>query len=131
MWIEVDHRAPQPPSEQIADQLRFAVAAGRLVGGDRLPSVRALAARVRVNPNTVSRAWRDLEREGVIEGRSGAGVFVAPAGPDLCRAWARRALADRIGRAVSEAIAAGLGEGEIEALVRCALRGTSERRTAG
>ena len=76
MHFELDPSAPTPPSEQLADQVRFAVAAGRLDVGDRLPSVRELAAQVRINPNTVSRAWRELEREGTLESRRGAGVYV-------------------------------------------------------
>jgi len=60
MRIDVDPKAPTPPSEQIADQVRFAVAGGRLSPGDKLPSVRRLASEALVNPNTVARAYREL-----------------------------------------------------------------------
>lgn len=121
MHFEVDPRAPRPPSEQLADQVRFAVAAGRLSFGERLPSVRALAAEVRVNPNTVSRAWRELIREGTAESRRGEGVFVAATGGAVCRARAGELVAERLGRAVAEARSAGLDRGEVTGLVRQAL----------
>ena len=121
MHFELDPRAPTPPSEQLADQVRFAVAAERLAPGDRLPSVRALAADVRVNPNTVSRAWRELEREGVLEARRGDGMFVAKSALGVCRKAAASVVAERLERAVTEARAAGLTSREIEELVRCAI----------
>ncbi len=123
MHFSVDPSAPAPPSEQLADQVRFAVAAGRLTVGQRLPSVRALAAEVRVNPNTISRAWRELEREGVVAARRGQGMFVAETGPAACRATRDRVIAERVGRAVAEARAAGLSEGDVLELVHDALAG--------
>ena len=121
MRFEIDPRAPSPPSEQLADQVRFAVAAGRLVVGERLPSVRVLASEVRVNPNTVSRAWRELARDGVVETRRGEGVYVAAGGLELCRALSDERIAERLGRAVAEARGAGLGEDEVRELVLGAL----------
>ncbi len=121
MRFSVDPKAPTPPSEQLADQVRFAVAAGRLGVGERLPSVRALAAEVRVNPNTISRAWRELEREGVLEARRGEGVFVAISGPEACRVARDRLIAERLGRALAEARSSGLSELAVQELVRAAL----------
>ncbi|MCP3916504.1 MAG: GntR family transcriptional regulator [bacterium] len=108
MRFEIDPAAPTPPSEQLADQVRFAVAAGRLEVGERLPSVRDVAASVRVNPNTVSRAWRELEREGTVRARRGAGVFVADEAPLVCRALRAQLVSERIARVVREALGAGL-----------------------
>ena len=122
MRFQIDPRAPAPPSEQLADQVRFAVAAGRLRVGERLPSVRELAAQVRVNPNTVSRAWRELEREGTLFARRGEGVFVAETGPAACRAARAQIVTERIGRAVGDALAAGLSEVEVLDLTRRACR---------
>jgi GntR family transcriptional regulator len=65
-----------PIYKQITDQVRMAVALGRLVVGDPLPSVRALAEQLVVNPNTVARAYSDLTREGLLESRAGRGVFI-------------------------------------------------------
>jgi len=65
-----------PIYRQITEQVRLAVATAKLDVGDQLPSVRALAEELVVNPNTVARAYADLAREGVIESRAGRGVFV-------------------------------------------------------
>lgn len=65
-----------PIYKQITDQVRMAVASGKVAVGDALPSVRALAEQLVVNPNTVARAYSELTREGLIESRAGRGVFI-------------------------------------------------------
>jgi GntR family transcriptional regulator len=65
-----------PIYKQITDQVRLGVAAGKLAVDEQLPSIRALAERLVINPNTVARAYADLAREGLIESRAGRGVFV-------------------------------------------------------
>lgn len=117
MRIEIDPRAPTPPSEQIADQVRFAVAAGHLATGDRLPSVRKLAGSATVNPNTVARAYRELEREGTVETRPGSGVYVAPHATELCRDLRDELVAERLGREIRSAVASGLSPDRVRALV--------------
>lgn len=77
MFSRIDPRSPTPIYAQIADRIRVGVAAGELRAGDDLPSVRALATRLRVNPATIAQAYRELEREGLVEMRQGAGTFVA------------------------------------------------------
>ena len=123
MRIEVDPKAPSPPSEQIADQVRYAVAQGRIRPGDRLPSVRGLAETALVNPNTVAKAYRDLEREGTVETRPGSGVFVASRAGARCEAMRDAKIGERVGRAVAEALASGLTPAEIEGIVAQSLRG--------
>ena len=76
MFDRIDPRSPTPLYAQIASRLRLAVAAGELRPGDALPSVRRLAAQLRVNPATVVQAYRDLEAEGFLEMRQGTGTFV-------------------------------------------------------
>lgn len=76
MWSEIDPRSPTPLYEQIAARVRVAVAAGDLEPGDALPSVRALARDLRVNPATVVQAYRDLAADGFVEMRHGQGTFV-------------------------------------------------------
>jgi GntR family transcriptional regulator len=115
--FEVDPRSPVSPGDQLADQVRFAIAAGRLMVGERLPSVRDLARLVRLNPNTVSRAWRELELTGVLESRRGSGMYVAAGAVDVARSFRTRALAERLGRAVGDALAAGLAPDEVQELV--------------
>ena len=82
MFDQIDPRSPVPLYAQIAGRLRLAVAAGDLRPGEPLPSVRQLAARLRINPATVAQAYRDLEGEGFVEMRQGAGTFVREVAPD-------------------------------------------------
>jgi GntR family transcriptional regulator len=76
VFDHIDPRSPTPIYAQIAARVRIAVAAGDLNSGDPLPSVRALAGSLRVNPATVVQAYRELERDGVVEMRQGSGTFV-------------------------------------------------------
>jgi len=76
MFADIDPRSPTPLYEQIAARVRVAVAAGELGPGDVLPSVRELARRLRVNPATVVQAYRELEGDGFVETRRGAGTFI-------------------------------------------------------
>lgn len=116
MFHDLDPRSPTPLYAQIAARVRVAVAAGELDEGDALPSVRQLSRTLRVNPATVVQAYRDLETDGFVEMRHGAGTFVrAVPGPirDGERARhaaeiARRSLVDaaRLGLSADELIAA-------------------------
>ncbi len=74
--LNINTGSNTPIYKQITDQVRLAVASGKLAVDDPLPSIRALAERLVINPNTVARAYTDLAREGLIESRSGRGVFV-------------------------------------------------------
>ncbi len=82
MFSQVDARSATPLYDQIAARLRVAIASGELVAGEGLPSVRQLASQLRINPATVAQAYRDLESDGVVEMRQGAGTFVS----DVARA---------------------------------------------
>jgi GntR family transcriptional regulator len=77
MLIRIDTTSSTPVYAQIAEQIRRAVATGALRPGDALPSLRETAVRLRVNPLTVTRAYKVLEQEGLIETRHGLGSFVA------------------------------------------------------
>jgi GntR family transcriptional regulator len=76
MFDTIDPRSPTPLYAQIAGRLRMAIAAGELKSGDGLPSVRQLSGRLRVNPATVVQAYRELELDGLVTTRQGAGTFV-------------------------------------------------------
>ena len=76
MFEHLDPRSPNPLYAQISARLRVAIASGELRTGEGLPSVRELAGRLRVNPATVVQAYRELESEGFVEMRQGAGTFV-------------------------------------------------------
>ena len=76
--IALNYRDPRPVYEQIKEKLRSRILAGALSEGEKLPSVRDLAAALAINPNTIQRAYRELEAEGYIYTQLGKGSFVAP-----------------------------------------------------
>lgn len=76
MFSQINPRSATPLYAQIAARLRLAIAAGELAPGDGLPSVRQLASQLLINPATVVQAYRDLEADGFVEMRQGAGTFV-------------------------------------------------------
>jgi len=92
MLLHVNTSSGVPVYLQIASQVKHAVAAGALKQGDALLSVRKLAAELRVNPNTVARAYQDLEREGLIRTVPGGGTYVADHQPGLLKSEKLRRL---------------------------------------
>ena len=80
--FRLDPRSGIAPYRQLVDQVRQAVEMGRLRGGDQLPSVRDVVTQVTINPNTVHRAYRELEHLGLAEGRLGLGTFITQ-NPDV------------------------------------------------
>jgi GntR family transcriptional regulator len=107
MAWSVDPNAALPPSRQLVDAVLDAIARGELETGSQLPSVRAMAAEVLVNHNTVTRAYLELERMDAVVGRSGRGVFVTAEGPRVARAARHAATLAAFRRAASEALRAG------------------------
>jgi GntR family transcriptional regulator len=116
MLISVDANDPRPLYVQIVDDVRRALVLGSLAVDDALPSVRQLAGELRINPNTVSQAYRELEREGVVEVRRGQGTFVVKASMNGTQ---RRALAREVAaRALRDAHRNGLGAEELIQAIR-------------
>ena len=113
MFISVDAASGLPIYLQIAQQIKTAVAMGRLHPEDPLPSVRQLAVELAVNPNTVARAYLDLEIEGVIYKRQGAGTFVSGQGVEMSKAERRRVLGELMEKALVEGVNLGLDEREL------------------
>ncbi len=103
----------EPIYRQIGDQVRRAVAVGRLAPGDPLPSIRALAERLVVNHNTVARAYRELVAEGVLDARQGVGYVAAERRRVYSDAERRRRLDRALEPLTSEALALDLTPGEI------------------
>ena len=93
-----------PIYRQIIDQIRMAVAQGALVNGELLPSVRSLAERLVINPNTVARAYSELVREGVIESRHGKGAYVAKRRQVYSKAERARRMDQALDALISEVI---------------------------
>lgn len=103
----IDPKSSIPIFRQIADQLRNAIDAGVYKSGEMLPSLRALAIDIKVNPNTVQRAYDALEREGIVETRRGVGIFVAKVSKSK-RSAVERKLSTQLNRTIREAIGSGL-----------------------
>lgn len=77
IYFILDSKSGVPIYRQIQDQVRYSIAAGRLLPGEQLPTVRALAVELAVNPNTVIKAYTELERQGILTTEQGSGTFVA------------------------------------------------------
>ena len=112
------HLDPSAPLyRQIVDGIAGAVARGELAGGSPLPSVRELAETLGINPNTVQKAYRDLQREGLVQPRPGNGMFVHPDAARLAEVR-ERLIAAAIGQALSALAAYGLGPEDVVARIR-------------
>ncbi|HTU83406.1 MAG TPA: GntR family transcriptional regulator [Candidatus Acidoferrales bacterium] len=121
--LYVDDASPVPVYAQLEEQVLAAIARGELGRGDRLPSVRDVAAGLGLNPNTVNRAWAELERQGAVEVRRGLGTFVAGAR----RAWSAPRLREIAESFVARTRALGYEPRQILDAVKTQLkkRGTS------
>jgi GntR family transcriptional regulator len=119
--FRVDGRSGVPPYLQIVQQVRQALRMGVLDVGDQLPTVREVVAAIAVNPNTVLKAYRDLEREGLVEARAGQGTFALarPTGPPP---GTHSRLGRSLARWVHEARSAGLDDESIESLLRVTMQ---------
>ena len=112
--ITINTGSSVPIYKQITEQVRLAVATGKLVVTDQLPSVRVLAESLVVNPNTVARAYADLAREGLIETRPGRGVFIIPKRKVMSREEGRRRLEPLLNTLISEGLAMNFSPDELQ-----------------
>jgi GntR family transcriptional regulator len=119
--FRVDGHSVTPPYLQIVQQVRHALRMGLLDVGDQLPTVREVVGATAINPNTVLKAYRDLEREGLVEARAGHGTFVLRR-PDGPPPGTHSRLGRSLARWVREARGAGLDDESIESLLRVTLR---------
>ena len=117
MLASIDINSSVAVYVQIENHVQFAIASGRLKQGDQLPSVRELSERLGVNPNTVAKAYRDLEVMGLLYTRRGMGVFVNKGIEAKCREETRKRIIGRMHEVVAEAKAAGMELKEIEDVV--------------
>jgi GntR family transcriptional regulator len=127
--FRVDVRSAAPPYLQIVQQVRQALRMGVLEVGDQLPSVREVVAATAINPNTVLKAYRDLEREGLVAAAAGRGTFVTRR-PDGPPPGTHARLGRSLARWVREARTAGLDDESIESLLRVQLRAAAEEEIA-
>jgi len=103
MLITVDLSNPKPVYQQITDAIRNAIARGSLQPGDRLPTIREAAVQARVNRNTVSRAYLELEHQGLVRARQGSGFYVTEDGPGREREVRHDALREQVQRLAVDA----------------------------
>jgi GntR family transcriptional regulator len=117
MEFRIDAAARQPIYRQIVEQVREAVARGRVAPEERLPSVRELSRMLVVNPNTVARAYSELERDGILNTRQGLGVFVAAPKIELTKKARKERLLEILDRLLTEAVCLGFTADEVAAAV--------------
>ena len=131
MQIHLSKNDGVPVYLQIVRQVQYLVAAGRLAPDQELPPIRVLADRLVINPNTVARAYRELEMDGVVTKRRTAGTYVSDAGSPLARRERLKILTERVDALLAEARQMGIGLDELLDLVRRrdqALKQPSEER---
>jgi GntR family transcriptional regulator len=94
---------------QVVNQIKYKVAAGRLAAGEELPPIRVLAEKLVVNPNTIARAYRELELAGIVEKRRTAGTYVSDQGSPLARRERMKILTERVDTLLAEAMQMNVG----------------------
>ena len=124
--FHLDSRSGVSPYLQIVQQVRQALRLGLLREGDQLPTVKEVVARLAINPNTVLKAYRELEHDGLVAARPGVGTFVTRDAERRFAGLARTAAAE-LQRWLSKARAAGLDDESIEALFRDSFRAVASR----
>lgn len=117
MQIHISTSDGVPIYLQIVNQVKYLVASGRLAPGDELPPIRVLAERLLINPNTVARAYRELESAGVVEKRRTAGTYVSEQGSRLARRERMKILTERVDAMVVEAMQMDIAFDEVIKLV--------------
>src|SRR5207253_9506931 len=128
--FRIDPGSGVAPYRQLVQQVQQALRLGLLAEGDRLPTVKEVVAQVAINPNTVLKAYRELELEGLAEGRPGAGTFVSSVShPDS--SIATDALRQRLSRWVQDAYDAGLEPASVRALIEDVIWQPRRLRAAG
>jgi GntR family transcriptional regulator len=113
MNFQIDTSSRTPIYRQLAQQIREAIARGKLRASQRLPSVRELSRTLVVNPNTVARVYTELEREGLLNTRPGLGVYVAQIKADLTKKARRERLAELVDQMLTEAVNLGFSADEV------------------
>lgn len=117
MLITLNYRDARPIYEQVKDGLRRLIVSGAIADGEKLPSVRQLASQLAINPNTIQRAYNELESEGYAASVPGKGSF-AVRGERAHDDARRRELSEKLRETAAELRAMGMSQGEIEQLCR-------------
>ena len=118
MLLQIDFKSGKPVYLQLVDQIRYAAASGGLRTGEPLPSIRPLAEELRVNRNTVAKAYAELESQGVIETIPGKGCLLKAVGSPLTKTARNDLLIQEIDRAIVAAHHLQIGDADLLALVK-------------
>ena len=103
MQFNIDNTSGRPVYQQIMDQVKRDIALGRLLKEEKLPTVRQLAGQLAINPNTIAKAYRQLEQEGIIVTKAGAGAFIANLDSNLSRAVKKKLICEELERIAVDA----------------------------
>ena len=103
MQFRIDNASNRPVYQQIMDQIRRDIAMGRLIKNEKLPTVRQLAGQLAINPNTIAKAYRQLEQQGIIVTKAGAGAFVANLDSNLSRSVRKKLISEELERIAVDA----------------------------
>ena len=121
MFFSIDPSGDVPIYEQIVRQVKLAVADGVLVGGQMVPSVRQLSKNLAINPNTIARAYQQLQGDLVLEPLRGRGMVVRRDSVPRCTKARNSLVADGVRRALADALAGGMTAGELRELFEAEL----------
>jgi GntR family transcriptional regulator len=128
MLLHIDVRNGLAVYDQIVRQIKFAVADGALRSGELAPSVRELARDLAINPNTVARAYRELQEDGVLDNVRGMGLAVSAAARRHCQTERTKLIRARLRLALEEALHSGLESADIESLMQTELAAASRAK---
>ncbi len=123
IWLNVNPRSGVPIYLQLVEQIRHALEVGILRPGDLLPTVRQLASELTIAPNTIVKAYGELEALGLIESRAGAGTTVSAGLDGTIKRMSQERLRGRLHQLVLDAAALGLSEQELRDLIAAELSG--------
>jgi GntR family transcriptional regulator len=126
--LRLDHHSGEPIYRQIVEQIKYQAAGGRLAGGERLPSIRALARDLKINPRTVVKAYEALEGAGLVVMRHGQGVFLNTRRPAVSASERRKTLSDMARRLLAEGARMGATPEEVLDVVRDQAREMEKRK---
>ena len=118
MLIQLNFKSGKPVYLQVVDQIKAAAASGALQPGEPLPSIRPLAEQLRLNRNTVAKAYAELESQGIVETRAGKGCFITENNSPFKKSVRQKMLADDVDAAIVQAHHLQVGDRDFLELVR-------------
>jgi GntR family transcriptional regulator len=131
LWFDINQRSSTPIYRQLVEGIKQAIARGILMQGEKLPSVRELAARIAINPNTIAKAYQELERDGIIETLRGRGTFVAVQGIKAGKGERKKAVREMAEKILVEAYYLGLTQEELMEILGEAVEEWYRERSVG